>query len=115
MKHDLALAYLQGGQAQKAIRLLEFLKVQRAKSLSESITSGSIIIHGVDHVSVQRSLARAHRKDQQLEKAIELLEHALQAKTLRETPTSRSMLQYDLALAYKENRHFKRAVELSKS
>jgi tetratricopeptide (TPR) repeat protein len=108
--YELALAYLRGGQAQKAVDKLELLRKQANYSLHSS--APSILNYDLDHLVVQHSLAVAYRTNQQSEKAIEMLEHVLQAKTLGESSISRSMLQDDLALAYLENQQFEKAVEL---
>jgi tetratricopeptide (TPR) repeat protein len=94
-QHALAQAYLQDGQVQKAVRLLEAVVEVSNKVLQPDHP---------DRLASQHELARAYQRDGQVQKAIELLEHVVtvEAHSLRDDHPSRLVSVEALADMYAE-------------
>jgi tetratricopeptide (TPR) repeat protein len=104
-QHELARAYYEDGQVQKAVELLEHVVKVRDLALAEG--------HH-DRLASQHELARAYHEDGQVQKTVELLEHVVKVRdlALAEGHPSRLASQHELARAYLEDGQVQKAVEL---
>ncbi|KAL2887388.1 pyruvate kinase [Ceratocystis lukuohia] len=105
VQHELAGAYLENQDLEKAMSLLEHVVATREKTFT------------VDHPSrltSQYTLARAYLDDNQVEKAIALLEHvvAIREKTVAVDDPSRLSSQHVLARAYLRDNQVEKAIPL---
>jgi tetratricopeptide (TPR) repeat protein len=104
-QHSLALAYMENGQVQNAVKLLGHVVKVEAKLLVEGHP---------DRLVSQHELARAYLQDGQVQEAVQLLEHVVkvEAKLLVEGHPDRLASQHELARACLRDRQVQRAVGL---
>jgi tetratricopeptide (TPR) repeat protein len=104
-QHALASVYLDDGQVQKAVELLEHVVEVEDKLLEEGHP---------DRLASQHSLAFAYLQDGQVQKAVELLEHVVEVegKLLVEGHPYQITSQHVLAQAYLQDGQVQKAVEL---
>jgi tetratricopeptide (TPR) repeat protein len=103
-QHELARAYHEDGQVQKAVELLEPVVKVRDLVLAEGHHN---------RLASQHELAGAYLQDGQVQKAVELLEHVVRVReALAEGHPDRLVSQHELARAYLEDGQVEKAVEL---
>jgi len=103
-QHSLAAAFLDDGQIEKAIQLLEIMVNIRPKVPNADYPSRFVS---------QKALATAYKRYGQAEKAVALLEVAVQAReTLESDHSDRLELQVELAGAYQGDGQVEKAIEL---
>jgi Tfp pilus assembly protein PilF len=104
LQHSLAFAYIENGQVQKAVELLEHVVEVRGKLLEEEHPN---------RLASQHQLAGAYLQDGQVQKAVELLEHVVRVQEVLAERNPRQLAsQHELARAYLQDGQVQKAVEL---
>lgn len=104
-QHNLAEAYLNNGQIDKAVELLE----REIQVLKKQSAENEALLLGAQHV-----LAMAYLSNSQVDESIKLLEHVIRIRktTVREDHPSLLASQDNLAKAYREHGQTEKAIEL---
>ena len=104
LQHELAVAYRNIGQVDKAVQLFEHVVKVRER----------LPPNHPDKLVSQHELASAYREDGQIEKAIQLFEHVVKIKetSLAEDHPIRLISQHELACVYLEDGQIEKAIQL---
>ncbi|KAK9414196.1 putative Heterokaryon incompatibility domain-containing protein [Seiridium unicorne] len=105
MDHWLAAAYLNAGQIQKAISILEHVVDIQTQTLNEE---------DIARLASEHDLARAYLENGQIQKAISILEHVvdIQTQTLNEEDIDHLASKDELAWAYLKDGQIQKAISI---